>query len=545
VRGDVHDYIVVGAGSAGCVLANRLSEAGRHRVLLLEAGGSERRFWTQVPIGYGRVYHDERVNWKYETEPVPGLDERASYWPRGRVLGGSSSINAMVYVRGHPDDYDDWGRSASGWSWSDVAPAFHRMEAWDGVPHERRGRVGPLSVHDTSGEVHPLCDTYLRAAEEIGIGLNEDYNADTMEGACLYQITTRGGVRASSARCYLRPAMRRSNLQVVTRAQVSGILFDGARACGVTWRGRDGESRALAAREVVLAAGAVNSPQLLQLAGIGPAAMLAGHGIRVRRDLPAVGDHLQDHLGADMLFRARVPTLNQALRPWHGKLRAGARYLAARRGPLSLSVNQAGGFVRVLPGATRPDLQLYFSPLSYTRAPVGVRPLMNPDPFPGFMLGFNPCRPTSQGRVTLRSSDPFEPPSIRPNYLDTAHDRALMSRGMRLVRALAAAPSLAAVIAREISPGAPVDSDEALAAHVREHAWTVFHPCGTCRMGDDATDTVVDSRLRVHGVPGLRVVDASIFPRIPSGNTNAPAIMVGERGAAMILEDASSLTPGA
>lgn len=543
---DVFDYIVVGAGSAGCVLANRLSKDGRHRVLLLEAGGSDRGFWTRVPIGYGRVYHDRRVNWKYTSDPVPGLDGATSYWPRGRVLGGSSSINAMVWVRGDRDDYDTWAASSPGWGWDDIAPVFRDMECWAGPAHSSRGTDGPMHVTDTTGEVHPLCDSWFDAAAELGFVRNPDYNADNFEGTSLYQISTHDGWRASASACHLGPALGRANLEVRRHAQATRLTFDGRRATGVAWRpcARDGrrlpigaEHRARARVEVVLAAGAVNSPQLLELSGIGPAGLLRSHGIEVRLAVPSVGRHLQDHLGADGLYRARVPTLNQALRPWHGKLRAGLRFLLSRRGPLSLSLNQAGGFVRSAAQIPRPDLQLYFSPLSYTRAPVGTRPLMNPDPFPGLLIGFNPCRPTSRGHIEIRSADPFESPSIQPNYLETEHDRLLMRRGMRLVRELARSKAMRPIIESEIKPGDTVESDEAVDAFVRANAWTVFHPCGTCRMGTDPADSVVDPRLRVHGIEGLRIADASIFPSIPSGNTNAPTIMVGERAARFIIED--------
>lgn len=532
------DWIIVGAGSAGCVLANRLSADPAHRVLLLEAGGRDNGLWTRLPIGYGKTYYDERVNWKYTSEPVPGLDGRASYWPRGRVLGGSSSINAMVWVRGHPDDYDDWGREVPGWSWSHIEPLFRQLEDWSGPADPLRGRGGPQSVYDTSGDVHPLCERFLEAAERCGLGRARDYNGAQMRGAALYQITTRGGWRASSARSYLRPIRDRPNLQVRTGAQVTGLQFDGRRATGVRWREGGEAHGARSVRELVLAAGAVNSPQLLQLAGIGPAELLREHGIEVRRALPAVGGHLQDHLGGDALYRSSVPTLNQELRPWHAKVRAGARFLLGRRGPLSLSVNQAGGFVDSEPGLARPNLQLYFSPLSYTRAPPGTRPLMSPDAFPGFLLGFNPCRPTSRGRLGIRSADPYDAPRIQPNYLDTEHDRLLMRRGMQLVRQLAATAPLADIIEQELLPGPHCDGDDALDAYVREAAWTVFHPCGTCRMGTDEADSVVDARLRVHGVDGLRVADASVFPMLPSGNTNAPAIVTGERAAQLMLEDA-------
>ncbi|MEM7506082.1 MAG: GMC family oxidoreductase N-terminal domain-containing protein [Pseudomonadota bacterium] len=533
-----YDYIIVGAGSAGAVLANRLSADGRLSVLVLEAGGPDRSPWIHLPIGYGKIYYDARVNWKYTTEPVPGLGGKPSYWPRGRVLGGSSSINAMVYVRGHPSDYDAWAREAPGWSWDDVAPLFRRMEDWSGEPDTRRGVGGPVPVRDISEDVHPLCQRYLAAAGEIQIHHNPDYNAAEMAGASLYQITTSGGRRASTARCYLNPALWRTNLVVETHAHVQRLLIASGRASGVLYRRKGKEQTARARREVILCGGAVNSPQILQLSGIGPGAVLQRHGIEVIHDAAHVGRNLQDHLGADTLYRAKVPTLNQQLGPWWGKVRAGLQYMFGQRGPLSLSLNQAGGFVRLCPGTGGPDTQLYFSPVSYTRAPPGTRPLMRPDPFPGFLLGFNPCKPTSRGWVEIRSPDPAEAPAIQPNYLDTEEDRLLMREGLKLMRRIASARPLRDIIAAELQPGQEVQDETALDAFIRDHAWTVFHPCATCRMGSDPEASVVDPRLRVHGVQGLRVADASIFPSIPTGNTNAPAIMVGERAADLILEDA-------
>jgi len=532
---DSFDFIVVGAGSSGCALAARLSEDGRYSVLLLEAGGSDRRFLVQMPLGYGKVYYDARVNWKYETEPVPGLHGRRSYWPRGKVLGGSSSINAMVYVRGHPGDFDNW--AVPGWDWASVAPVYRRMEDWQGGGDPLRGKGGPQSVTDTRGTVHPLCDTYFEAAQQAGLTLASDYNGASMEGAALYQITTRDGWRASAAKSYLRPARKRRNLHVMTRALVERIGIEDGRATGVRYR-RGGAVRvARARREVILSGGAVNSPQLLMLSGIGPGEALSRHGITVQHDAPQVGQNLQDHLGYDHLYRSTVPTMNQMLRPWHGKLREGLRFLLTRKGPLALSLNQAGGFVTVEEASHAPDIQLYFSPVSYTRAPVGTRPLMTPDPFPGFLLGFNPCRPTSRGHLSLNAADPAAAPDIHPNYLDTDYDRRMMVAGTRLIRRLAATAAFSEVIDRRIVPEADDDTDAAILDHVRGAAWTVFHCCGTCRMGTDA-GSVVDERLRVRGVEGLRVADASIFPAVPSGNTNAPSIMVGERASDLILEDA-------
>ncbi len=531
------DFIIIGAGSAGAVLANRLSANGRHQVLLLEAGGSDRRLFVQMPIGYGKTYYDERVNWKYHTEPVPALNNKPSYWPRGKVLGGSSSINAMVYVRGHPEDYNDWALTAPGWSWDDVAPIFKRMEAWDGEQHPKRGTEGLLSVHSTHNEVHPLCNHFIEASKQLQIPFNEDYNADDMEGAALFQITTQNGWRGSTARCYLRPALRKKNLTLQTNAHVTRLLSNGSKIEQVEYTQHGKTITARARAEVIVCAGAVNSPQLLELSGIGNSQLLQAHGIKPVHHLPHVGENLSDHLGGDFVCKSRIPSLNEELRPLSGKLTAGLKYLLNRRGPLSLSVNQAGGFVRSQKDSDRPDLQLYFSPLSYTRAPTGTRPLVNPDPFPGFLLGFNPCKPTSIGSTHIKSQQAFAAPSIQPNYLSTEYDRHMMLEGMKLMRRYMSTEVMQHLVEEEIYPGESVQTDEQLEQFIADNAWTVFHPCGTCRMGTDSKTSVVDARLKVHGVAGLRIADASVFPSIPTGNTNAPTIMVGEKAAELILED--------
>ncbi len=535
---NAYDYVIVGAGSAGSVLANRLTEDGKFSVLMLEAGGSDLNFWIRVPIGYGKIFYDEKVNWKYVTEPDPHREGLQMYWPRGKVLGGSSSINAMVYVRGHPGDYDDWATVAPGWGWQDVAPLFRRIEDWDGPADDQRGSGGPLPVHDVSQDIHPLTRTYLEASKQAGIPTNPDYNGADMEGAACYQITTKNGLRASTAGSYLKPARRRHNLDIQTRAHVNRVVIEGKRAVGVEYSQNGQIKVAQARREVVLCGGAINSPQLLQLSGIGPPALLRQHEIEIVQGSEQVGRNLQDHLGSDNLYHARVPSLNQELGPWFGKLKAGLQYVLTRKGPLSMSLNQGGGFVRVMDGAKQPDLQLYFSPVSYSRAPVGTRPLMAPDAFSGFQLGFNPCKPTSVGHLQIRSSDPNEPPEIHANYLSTQYDQDMMLAGIRLMRTIAETPAFRSVIEAELAPGPTLTSDEDLSAFIRQKSWTVFHQCCTCRMGRDLSTSVVDKRLRVHGIDGLRVADASIFPTIPTGNTNAPAIMVGERASDLIREDA-------
>jgi len=525
-----YDFIIVGAGSAGCVLANRLTQSGRHRVLLLEAGGSDRRLWTRIPIGYGRTFFDKRVNWMYMTQADERLARPADFWPRGKVLGGSSSINAMVYIRGQAEDFDDWEALGNpGWGWRDVQPYFEKFD--------NGGSGGELNITDISNQAHPLCGTFLQAGKEAGIPFNPDFNGETQEGVGIYKITTRKGFRESSATAFLRPAMKRPNLKVETHAHVTRVLFEGTKAIGVQYRKNASLHHVFAARETILSGGAINSPQVLQLSGVGPASLLKSHGIDIISEAPAVGQNLQDHLAVNNYYLSRKPTLNDELYPLTGKIWAGMKYVLQRRGPLSLSVNQGGGFVRTNPHMTRPDIQVYFSPVSYTTAPPGERPLMNPDPYSAFLLSFSPLRPTSRGHLEIRSTDPLEPPRIYPNYLSTTEDIQSVVSGAKLLRTLAATPALAAVIKEELKPGVDIVSDEALLEDFKERMSTVFHPVSTCKMGSDPRSSVVDQRLKVYGVQGLRVVDASVFPAVTSGNTNAPSMMVGEKGSDLILQD--------
>ena len=532
------DFVIVGAGSAGSVVADRLSESGKYSVCVLEAGGSDLNFWIWMPIGYGKAFYNRHINWMYRTEADPGLNDRSGYWPRGKVLGGSSSINAMVYIRGQHADFEDWKAMGNpGWGWEDVLPLFRRSETNDAGACGFRGGGGPLHVSSTERDVHPLCANFLAAAEEAGFNRNPDFNGADQEGVGLYQITAKDGFRMSAARAFLSPARKRPNVEVITRAHTTRLVVENGRVTGAVYNRNGAEFTVKARREVILSAGAVNSPQILMLSGIGDGAELQAKGIESRLHRPAVGKNLQDHLGHDYLYRSKRPTLNQQLYPWWGKLFQGIRYVLTRRGPLSLSVNQAGGFVKSTPDTPRPNMQLYFSPVSYTKAPKGKRPLMPPDPFPGFLLGMQPTRPTSRGQITLRSGDPFDTPEIHPNSLSTNHDLTEMIEGCRLMRQIAGSPALQEIIEEEISPGPGVQSDADMLEDVRNRCSTVFHPVSTCRMGPDETDNVVDHRLKVYGIEGLRIVDASIFPTVTSGNTNAPAIMVGEKGADMILED--------
>jgi choline dehydrogenase len=536
---ETFDYVIVGAGTAGCVVANRLSEGGKYSVLLIEAGGSDRTIWIQLPIGYGRTFFDPKINWMYDTQPVPGLGGRSSYWPRGKVIGGSGSINAMVHVRGQPSDFDEWYAAGNpGWGWADVLPYFVKSEDHDLGASEWHGDSGPRHVSDITAGAHPLCRSFIDAACSIGFEATGDFNGSRSEGVGIYHIDTDKGRRASTANAYLRPALRRGGVKLETHAHANRILFEGLRATGIEYSKGGKVHTVLARNEVILAGGAINSPQLLQLSGVGDAKRLSELGITPVHDLKQVGRNLQDHLAVSYFYKTSVPTLNDELGTLWGKAKAGLQYLVSRGGPLSMSVNHAGGFVRSGPDQPQVNLQLYFSPVSYTQTPLSERRLLNPDPFSAFLLSFNACRPSSRGELHITSPDPLFHPAIAPNYLATERDIVEAQAGIALLRQIAASQPLAGVITEELVPGSHLQGDADLLEDFRQRADTVYHPTSTCAMGPDPTTSVVDPRLRVHGIAGLRVIDASIFPTITSGNTNAPTVMVAEKGAAMVLEDA-------
>lgn len=529
---DQIDFLIVGAGSAGSVLADRLSASGKHRVVVLEAGGSDRRFFIHMPLGYGKLYYDKSVNWLYETDPDPGLAGNRDFWPRGKVLGGSSSINAMVWIRGHRADYDEWGAiGGSDWGWDSAREAYRAIEDNEAGADEWHGRGGPLFISANRQGLHPLVKNYLAACVAAGLPETLDFNGARQEGAGVYQMTIKDGRRNSAARAFLRPAMKRSNLQVRTGAHVTRVIFEGRRAVGVEIA-RGGQREVIRAREVILSGGAINSPQLLQLSGIGPGRHLQGLGLPVLQDNPHVGGNLSDHQGLNYTYRMKVPTYNDVLRPWWGKLQVGLQYLLTGRGVLSKSINHAGGFFRTSPDLDRPNMQLYMQAFSTLVPKVGERPLLTPDPFSGLSIGLSNCRPTSRGWLKIRSNDPFAAPQIVGNVYSTDHDVAEMLAAVKFIRKIAGQGPMAGVIAEELRPGPEVLSDEDLIADFRARSGTVFHPSCTCRMGD-----VVDNRLRVKGVEGLRVCDASAFPNLIAGNTNAPSILMGWKGAELILAD--------
>lgn len=524
-----YDYVIVGAGSAGCVLAGRLSEQPDLRVLLIEAGGKDSNPWIHIPIGYYRNISNPRLNWGLKTEPEPGVNQRAMSWPRGKVIGGSSSINGLVYIRGQSSDFDGWAALGNtGWGWDDVLPFFKKSENQQRGASEFHGTGGPLSVSDINAP-NPLFEAYLSASNQLGIPYNADFNGDRQEGVGYYQLTTRNGRRCSAAVAYLRPASRRSNLSIRTDASVSRILFDQQRAVGVELSVGGQRLEIKARREVILSAGAINTPKLLQLSGIGPAPLLRRLGVEVVRDAPAVGANLQDHFQVRLVYECvRGITWNTQTRSLWWCLNALRQYFISGKGPMTIGAAQLGLFTRALACSATADVQFHFFPFS------ADAPGQSLHSFAGFTISVCQLRPLSRGTVQIASNDPGAPPVLRPNYLAEAKDVEAILAGLKLARSLSASPRVSEFIRREIRPGADVNSDDDLLAYCRQTGGTIFHPCGTCRMGTDS-DAVVGPDLRVHGIEGLRVADASIMPSIVSGNTNAAVIMIGEKAADIIF----------
>lgn len=525
------DYIVVGAGSSGCVLANRLSADPSVTVLLLEAGPRDTSPWIHIPVGYYKGIANPAIGWGYETDPVPGSNNRRISWPRGKVLGGSSSINGLIYIRGQAEDFNHWRQLGNaGWDWDSVKPYFIRSEGRERGADAFHGADGPLGVSDVHR--NELCDAYIEAAMQAGIPYNEDFNGERQEGVGYFQLTTRRGLRSSTAASYLKPARRRPNLRVETGALATRIIFDGRRAAGVAYR-QNGESKtARARRELVLSGGAINSPQLLQLSGIGPAALLREHGIEVVAELPGVGADLQDHYQARNIYECtRRLTVNDEVRSPLHKLVAALRWAVFRTGPLSIGAGHVGLFARTRPELETPDVQFHFIRFS-ADGPGGKL-----HDFSGFTVSVCQLRPESRGTIHIRAADPREPPSIQPNYLDTQGDRDTMVAGMRLARKIIEIPAMRSYVRREVLPGAEVESDAEMLDYIRDYGSTIFHPASTCRMGPDDM-AVVDERLRVRGIESLRVADASVMPTVVSGNTNATCVMIGEKAADMLLQDA-------
>jgi choline dehydrogenase len=529
--GSCFDYIVIGAGSSGCVLANRLSADGQAKVLLLEAGPKDNYIWIHIPIGYGKTMFHKTYNWGFYTDPEESMHGRKIYWPRGRGLGGSSSINGLIYVRGQPEDYNSWAQLGNfGWDWASVLLYFKKSEHNTRGGSDTHGDSGPLWCSDIQDK-DELMEAIIRGARELGVPRNDDFNSGKQEGVGYYQLFTRRGWRVSASVAYLKPARNRLNLRIETDAHVTGLLLEGRRVVGVRYM-QGGELRDVSInREVIVSAGALQSPQLLQLSGIGPGELLKRNGINVVHELPGVGENLQDHLQLRLMFRVSRPiTTNDDLRTIWGKARVGLKWLAKGTGPLGVGINQGGLFTKILPGSETPDIQFHFSTLSAELA--GAKP----HDWSGCTFSVCQLRPESRGYVRIRSADPMEPPSMRPNYLSAEKDRICAVESVKYARRLAATEALKPYLIGEYKPGDLVRSDDEILDFARGYGATIFHPSGTCKMGSDRM-AVTDSRLRVHGVSGLRIVDCSIMPTLVSGNTHAPAVMIAEKASDMIIED--------
>jgi choline dehydrogenase len=536
VEGD-YDYIVVGAGSAGAVLAARLSESAATRVLLLEAGPADNSLWIHLPIGYGKTMWSTKYNWCFHTGPEPNMNGRQIYWPRGKTLGGSSSINGLIYIRGQREDYDHWAALGNrGWGYDDVLPYFIKSESNELDEGDFHGANGPLKVSNIQGK-NELIEAFIAGAGEQGVPRTTDFNGLHQEGAGYYQLTTHKGLRCSTAVAYLKPAKRRSNLRIETHARATRIEFEGTKAVGVRYMQNGVSKKANCRSEVLLCAGAIQSPQLLQLSGVGPKALLQKFGVDVIHDSPGVGENLQDHLQVRLTFECTKPiTTNDALNSLLGKTKLGMEWLFKRSGPLAVGINQGGCFMRALPEqSVTPDIQFHVATLSADMAGGKVHP------FSGFTFSVCQLRPESRGHVRIRSNDVQDAPEMQPNYLSTELDRQTTVVAIKVARNIAASKAMQPYVKREVKPGPDSHEDSELLEFARNTGATIFHPSGTCKMGHDSM-AVVDDRLRVRGVQGLRVVDCSVMPTLISGNTNGPVVMMAEKAVDMILEDGKNKT---
>jgi len=531
------DFIIVGAGSAGCVLANRLSECGKFSVLLLEDGGSNKSPWISLPAGFSKTYYHPKYNYCYYTEPQAQMLNRKIYAPRGRGLGGSGAINAMVYIRGHREDFDDWQKAgAAGWGFDDVLPYFKKIESHplgDNLYHSSKGNIG---ITNMQKEAHSTCQNFISACVENGMKINHDFNGEEICGVGTYEANISNGRRASSASTYLNKAKNRKNLVIRTHARVKKILFQGIQAMGVSTSINDQQIRYLANKEVILAAGAIDSPKLLQLSGIGEADELKKLGINVVKNMPAVGQNLQDHVCGGFIFETKVKTLNDDLKGFYNKAKLGAKYVFSRRGPLSVSVNQAGGFVNTKSQVPKPNIQLYFNPLSYTNDP-NAKGIVKPLPHSGVMLSYSPCRPKSRGSIALSDANYLSSAKIQPNYLSADEDVVDVIEGAKFVTKLSQSAAFRGVFTASAGNDLSGKSDLDLLQQFKEQGSSIYHLCGTCAIGLNDKNSVVDASLKAHGLEGLRVIDASVFPNIVSGNINAATMMVAEKGADHIIQD--------
>ncbi|CAM3615326.1 GMC family oxidoreductase [Polynucleobacter brandtiae] len=524
------NYIIVGGGSSGCVLANRLSEDPKNSVCLIEAGPKDRSPWIHLPIGYAKTMWDPKLNWKFQTEPDPGMNNRQIYWPRGKTLGGSSSINGLIFIRGQKEDYDGWRDLGNpGWGWDDVLPYFKKAEGNDRLGEPLHSQAGPLKASSIPKK-HPLVEAFKKTANLMGIPSTDDFNNLTQEGVGYYQLTTSKGFRCSTAVAYLKPAKTRPNLTILTNSQACRVLFENKKAIGIEIVCKGIKQIIHASHEVILSAGAIQSPQILQLSGIGPSKLLNQFNIPVIQDLPGVGENLQDHLQYRLIYELnqRIST-NDQLSSWFGQLKMGLDWLLFRGGPLSIGINQGGLFTRVMADSKTPDIQFHLATLSAEMAGGKVHP------FSGFTMSVCQLRPESRGHIRIQSADPLVPPKMLANYLETQYDRDTSIAAIKFARKLAQSEPLRSLITREVKP-ANVESDAEILEFCRNSGATIFHPTGTCQMGPDSNPmAVLDAHLRVRGVEGLRVVDCSAMPTLPSGNTNWPAVMLAERASDLIL----------